>query len=466
MTAPASLPEFIQLLKLHNDISSIHCPVSTDLEMAAICRAVAGSAGGGSALLFEQPEGFTTRVAANLFGSLQRNCLALGVTDMAELGGRFDRLLPEEPVSDFEAISSFLLESAELQRYTPRITDDPPLYQLELPGNSLMKLPFLQNWPGDGAAAGRGRYITLGQVVSSDPAGEELNYGIYRCQIQMEDRLAIHWSETSGAARHYQLYRQQQKPMPIAILLGGPPALTLASAWPLPDTVNELTFAGWMSGNRTPVTCCRHDRRLLVPAEGEIVLEGVVLPDQPVLEGPFGNHTGSYTAATLAVQARLVRICHREGAILPATVVGPPPQEDCFMMAGWERLLELLVGRLIPEVKGVHLPIPWIFKGGAIISVDSSSGRSATETVDMLWQLPWFRNSRLLLLVDHHTVPHDLLKVAWRVIHQADWQKGIITDQTGQRVAIVAAEPAPPPLSDLPEIEALINQRWKEYGLP
>ena len=133
----------------------------------------------------------------------------------------------------------------------------------------------------------------------------------------------------------------------VAISLGGPPALTLAAAWPLPDGLDELTFAGWLAGSPLPVVSCSH-APLLVPAGAELVLEGFAEPDQQLMEGPFGNHTGGYDPAGVAAKVTITRITRRRNPLLPITVVGPPPQEDCWMMLGWERLLAALLSRLVP----------------------------------------------------------------------------------------------------------------------
>ena len=88
--------------------------------------------------------------------------------------------------------------------------------------------------------------------------------------------------------------------------------------------------------------------RLQVPAEAELVIEGFAEPEHyPLMEGPFGNHTGQYDPAGPAVPALpWTRITRRHNPIIPATVVGPPPQEDCWMMLGWERLLAALLPRI------------------------------------------------------------------------------------------------------------------------
>ena len=53
---------------------------------------VSKSPGGGPALLFEKPTGFDMPVAINLYGSMKRMCMALGVTSLDDLAKEIDEL--------------------------------------------------------------------------------------------------------------------------------------------------------------------------------------------------------------------------------------------------------------------------------------------------------------------------------------------------------------------------------------
>src|SRR5690606_9312560 len=83
------------------------------------------------------------------------------------------------------------------------------------------------------------------------------------------------------------------EPFPIAVAIGADPATTLATVTPIPDTLSEYAFAGLLRGEKTEVVECL-DSDLQVPASAEIVLEGVIYPDELAEEGPYGDHTGYY----------------------------------------------------------------------------------------------------------------------------------------------------------------------------
>ena len=82
------LNAFIAALDKERELARITEPVSPDLEICAVTDRVSKSPGGGPALLFERPTGFDMPVAVNLFGSMKRICMALGVTTLDDLAQR------------------------------------------------------------------------------------------------------------------------------------------------------------------------------------------------------------------------------------------------------------------------------------------------------------------------------------------------------------------------------------------
>ncbi len=461
----SSLHEFVARLEHLNELHQVTAPVSTERELAAITRRISAYPQGGPALLFRQPAGYPFPVATNLFGSRRRIRLALGLDRLEDLTDDLRRLLQPATIGGLPDLEVALANQPLLRNCRPVTIPTAPCRDESGTGADLLQFPFLQNWPDDGTGGGTGRYITMGQVFTSLPDGSHPNCGIYRCQIHDAHTLAIRWRSDSGAARHHQAFLAQGQRMPVAIVLGGPPALTLAAAWPLPDGLEELSFACWLRQAPLPVVNCPHGP-LSVPAEADLVIEGFAEPDRPLTEGPFGNHTGRYAPAGPAARITVTRITRRAQPILPATVVGPPPQEDCWMMQGWERLLAAFLPRLIPGVREICLPIAWVFRHSAIIALEDPTAVSVRETVHALWRLPWFARARLLVLVDAAIAPRNLHQVAWRVVNETDWLDDLILDEPGGRLAIDATRRTLDEGLTDPVTEALINHRWKEYQLP
>ena len=461
----SDLHTFIALLESTSELFRI--PVISDplLEIAAITNRVCKQPEGGRALLFEQPKGSAFPVATNLFGSLRRTCLALGVTELQQLTTRMGALLDRIPEFDIARLDRQIAALEEFSRFAPLTA--PPCWSEVMQDPDLTAFPFLQSWPGDGAAEGHPRYITLPQVVTVDPQGSNPNCGLYRGQLRGKRELALRWNAGSGAARHLEQFRHAGRPMPVAIALGGPPATLFSAMLPLPGDLDEMTFAGFLRGAAIEMSECR-SVPLRVPAMAEVVIEDLVDPGKTVMEGPFGNHTGYYSPAGPAALLRVTSISHRPGAIIPATLVGPPPMEDCWMAKAWERLLLALLRRLVPAIAEIHFPPEWVFHQSAMISLEKPQPGMVREIAARLWETPWFSAARLLVFVDADSSAANEREIAWRCINLIDYSDDIFYDSTGQRMALDASGCRLPrqPLRADPATERNVLQRWQEYGIP
>src|SRR3954469_6629593 len=99
------LNDFINTLDKERELARIGEPVSPDLEISAVTDRVSKSPGGGPGLLFERPTGFDMPVAVNLFGSMRRICLALGVQTLDDLAAEIDELAtPKVPTGMLDAL--------------------------------------------------------------------------------------------------------------------------------------------------------------------------------------------------------------------------------------------------------------------------------------------------------------------------------------------------------------------------
>src|SRR5439155_1654731 len=155
--------------------------------------------------------------------------------------------------------------------------------------------------------------------------------------------------------------------MPVAIALGGDPALIYAASAPLPPGIDEMMFAGWLRGSGVEMVRCR-TIDLEVPAQAEIVLEGWVDPSERRVEGPFGDHTGYYSLAREYPVFHLGAVTRRARPIYPTTIVGRPPQEDYWLGKATERLFLPIIRLMLPEVVDINMPAEGIFHNLVIVS--------------------------------------------------------------------------------------------------
>ncbi|MBP1728599.1 MAG: hypothetical protein H6Q56_972, partial [Deltaproteobacteria bacterium] len=359
------LREFLGQLEALGELQTIAAPVSPLLEIAAITDRVCKGAGANRALLFAQVEGSRFRVATNLFGSEKRVAAALGVERLSALTAWFDTLLVASSGGTAAEKLAALPATPAGQAAVPVVTADAAPPQLLDCSEGLAALPLLKSWPLDGQPGHSGRFMTLPLVITAAPDSGGSNCGMYRAAIIDNETLAVCWSSSSGAALHAAAWREHGTPMPVAIALGGPPALTFAATLPLPVGVDEFAFAGMLQGE--PVRVLRCGNGLVVPATAEAVLEGYLLPES-IDSGAFGNHTGSYTPSAPAAAVRITAIRCRPDMILPATVVGRPPMEDCWLARAGGFLLLSLLKIDLPAAVALHTPFAGIFHGAAIIA--------------------------------------------------------------------------------------------------
>lgn len=457
------LRSFIALLTQECQLSHIDVAVDPMLEIAAITDIICKQPDGGNALLFVKPLGSRFSVATNLFGSRRRCAMALGISELQELTNRMTLLLNQVSDCDFQQIHKQISALPDFSAFAPVPGDR--LWNESQGKPDLSLFPFLQNWDGDGAHSGNGRYITLGTFFSTLPNGSSPNCGLYRAQIIARDKLAIRWNHASGAARHLEHYNAMKLPMPVALVLGGDPALLFSAMMPLPGDLDEITFAGFLRNSSQVLAECK-TVPLKVPASAEVVIEGYITPDETFCEGPFGNHTGGYSPAGSAALMRIQQVSFRNKAIIPATVVGPPPMEDCWMQNIWERVLLALLQKLIPQIVEMHIPQAWSFHQSAIISLESPHPGMVRDILTRLWELPWFAQSRILIFVTADISPDHEAVVSWKCTNAINMNRDIIFDTTHTRIALDATGSTTPINSLLRNdtIISLLSRRWQEYG--
>jgi len=475
------LREFVARLETLGGLRRITAPVSRDLEITEIVDRVSKTSGAGNvALLFERVEGSGMPVLVNAFGSEQRIALALGVDRLDELGERVAKLLDARLPGTFGERLRKLGTLIAVARASPRRVDTAPCQEVvETAAPSLAELPVLTCWPGDG-----GRYITLPAVFTRDPVTGARNVGMYRLQVFDDRTLGMHWQTHKGGAEHE--HRATSR-MPVAIALGGDPALIYAASAPLPPGIDEVVFAGWLRGSGLDLVRCRTND-LEVPAQAEVVLEGWVDPTERRLEGPFGDHTGYYSLARDYPVFHLAAITRRARPIYPTTIVGRPPQEDYWLGKATERLFLPIMRLMLPEIVDVNMPAEGVFHNLVIVSIRKRYPGQARKVMYALWGMGLMMLAKTIVVVSEHVNVHDLSEVAWRATGNIDPRRDLVIldgpmddldhaalrHRFGGKLGVDATEKGP--LDDVaqpwPEeirmseaVRERVTRRWKDYGL-
>lgn len=466
------LHDFLAELHRLGALHRVGAEVDPHLEIAAITDRVTKAPAGGPALLFEKVRGGAIPVATNLFGSPQRMAVALGLTTLDELQQRMDELLAPAPGEADTASRAELPRQEELAEFAPVTVEMGRCRDIVDDAVDLTAYPFLTCWPGDGKPDWPGRFITLPLVFTRDPDTGAANCGMYRVPVFDAARAGIHWHAGTGGDLHYRKYRRRQEKMPVAVAVGGDPAAIFAATLPLPEELDEMYLAGFLRRAPLPMVRCQTSD-LLVPADADLVIEGVIDPAEEVSDGAFGNHSGFYQPARHVPLLRVSHVTRRRDCIYPATVVGPPPAEDCFLAKAAERFFLPLFRRRWPEIVDINFPLEWIFHNSAIVSVrDGEKGRGR-ELIKAMWRSELMRRARVIVLVGEDVDVQDLSRVAWRVMNGTDWRSDLIIDDDGVRqprfpwlegrLGIDATRRSAEVLAD-PATVRLVAARWREYG--
>ena len=418
-----NLRAFIGAIDAAGDLRRVGRAVSTRLEITEIADRVMKSPGGGPALLFEKPalEGGRASdipVAVNLFGSASRMALALSVTQLDEVGERISELLNLKVPEGLLAKLAMLPRLAELAKFPPKsMSGRPPCQEVVLRGDDvdLRRFPVPVCWPEDG-----GPYITLPGVITRDPRTGTRNVGMYRIQVTGPRVVAMHWQRHKVGAAHWRAMAERHETMPVAIALGGDPASIYAASAPLPPTIDEFLFAGFL--RKEPVRLAKAvTSDLDVPAEAEIVLEGYVDPGEAlVMEGPFGDHTGFYSLADLYPQVHITAVTMRSEPIWPHTIVGRPPMEDFWLGHATERIFLPLLKLTLPEIVDYHMPAEGIFHNLVFVSIDKQYPGQAYKVMNGLWGQGLMSLAKVIVVVDKDVNVRDPQEAWWVALNNID----------------------------------------------
>ena len=421
-----TLRAFVDALDEAGELARITRPVSLDRELCEIADRVMKQPGGGRALLFEQPVLMSGKrsefpVAINLFGSMRRMATSLGVQDLGEIGARITSLLELKVPEGLVAKLALLPRLLEVGRFPPRVRSGTPPSQEVIwrEGDvDLDRLPLMKCWPEDGGA-----YITFPMVITRDAKRGIRNVGMYRIMQTGKTTLAMHWQRHKVGAAHWREMAERGERMPVCIALGAdPPSMYSASA-PLPPTIDEFLFAGFLRNKPVSlakaVTC-----DLEVPAEADFVLEGHIDPAEAlVTEGPFGDHTGFYSLADLYPQVHVTAITMRKDPIFPCTIVGRPPMEDFYLGHATERIFLPLLKLTIPEIVDYHMPAEGIFHNLVFVAIKKEYPGQAYKVMNALWGQGLMSLAKVLIVVDEWVNVRDTREAWWVALNNIDPQR-------------------------------------------
>jgi len=355
---------------------------------------------------------------------------------------------------------------------------------LRQPNGGLKTLPVPVSTPGYDAAP----YLTATVCITQDPETGVRNMGTYRAGLKATDRLGVRMAARPGGAGgylHWQKYRKLKKPMPIAIVVGCAPVVMFTGPQKLPIDCDEMAVAGGLAG--TPIRVVKAVTvDLHVPADAEIVVEGLIDPELLEPEGPFGESHGHVALEGFNMSMQVTAITRKRSPVWASILSEVTPSESSVMkrVAYEPRYLNYLRDAL--SIKGVrrvvmHEALTNLRK---VMFLQFAAGTPRTE----IWRALHGASSlqadigKYVIAVSEDINPENPDAVFWSLAYRANPiedvqisryrseghgpKSGAPRDDSTMLIDATQKEPDPP--ISLPKREFMEHARtiWEELGLP
>ncbi len=400
------LREWLARVERLGELVRVAEPVDRDEEMSAISYLVAKQQPS-PAVLFERPQGFdASRIGARLLWNILGPSLARVALTLEEPTGT--------PTVELIRRAKDKLKRRIPPREVPR--DKAPVYENSIKGKKvdLNQLPIPRHWPLDG-----GRYAgTADAVITRDPDSGYLNIGTYRMMLQGKAQAGLYLSPGKDARLHITRAWQQGKPIEVAAAWGIDPLFMLVGSQTFPKNVSEYEFAGGIKGEPIPVVRGT-TTDLLLPANAELVIEGVIRPESVKSEGPFGEFPGYYGRPEAGCPlVDITAVHHRTSPILTNALMADYPsceQSGFFSVIRSAKIWDDLDRLGIPGIAGVYAhPAAAGGFGMTVISLEQRHAGHAAQVLALAAQVPGGAYyTKWIIAVDEDIDPTDMDQVIW-----------------------------------------------------
>jgi UbiD family decarboxylase len=472
------LREWIGLLEANGLIRRIDEPVDADEELAAIAY-LATRREGAPALLFETIAGDRsgTRVLTNMLGSSkERYALAVGLD-------------PALSIAEMIAATRDLMQ----RRIKPVAIakGDARVNEVVLRGDEvdLTQFPAPKFWPGDG-----GRYIGTGDItLTRNPDTDRINVGCYRQMLHGPRRVGLYCSPGKHGLIDREAWWARGQPCEVVAAYGIDPVLFMLAAQVFGIKESELDVAGGLMGRGVELTeaeCVS----LPIPANAELVIEGLLHPGDSEEEGPLGEFTGYYgreRAPQPVIEVKAVH--HRRSPILTAALMAKYPSCEIgayYAIMRSARILDNLDRVGVSGIVGAYAhPAAASGWGMVVVSMQQQYAGHAAQVLALTAQCPAAAYyTKWIIAVDEDVDPTDINDVLWALstrCHPAEdldilrntWSTGLDPSQYppelrpyGSKVLINACKPHKH-IEQFPQATLLRQStyaravaRWSELG--
>ena len=482
------LRDFIDLLEQEGELKRIQTKVDPYLEVTEIADRTLRR--GGPALLFENVKGSSLPLLANLFGNTRRIALAMGQEDLEglrDVGKLLAFLREPTPPAGWKDLWQSLPSYKSVLNISPNVKRAAPCQEIVIKEDDidLSMFPIQTCWPGDA-----GPLVTWPLVITKGPEKERQNLGIYRMQLIGPNKLIMRWLSHRGGALDFRDWKLKHpgENFPVSIALGADPATILATVTPVPDSLSEYAFAGLLRGGKTDIVKSQTNE-LQVPASAEIVLEGVIEPDEIADEGPYGDHTGYYNEVEQFPVFTVKRITHRKDPLYHSTYTGRPPDEPAMLGVALNEVFVPLLQKQFPEISDFYLPAEGCSYRMAVVSMKKQYAGHAKRVMMGIWSfLRQFMYTKFIVVVDDDVDIRSWEDVIWAITTRIDpIRDTVLIDNTpidyldfaspvsglGSKMGLDATNKWPgeterqwgTPIEMSTEVKQHVDELWKELGI-
>ncbi|HZQ13495.1 MAG TPA: UbiD family decarboxylase [Pseudolabrys sp.] len=351
-------------------------------------------------------------------------------------------------------------------------------------GGGLASLPVPISTPGFDSAP----YLTATLCVTRDPDNGIQNMGTYRAALKANDRLGVRMASRLGGAGgylHWQKYRKLGQPMPCAIVVGCAPAVLFTGPQKLPVDQDELDVAGGLMGRAVRTVRCK-TVDLVVPADAEIVIEGLIDTDLLEPEGPFGESHGHVALEDFNMSMRVTAITRKRKPVFLSIISQVTPSESSVLKKVAYEPLFLEHLQHVLNVRGIkrvvmHEPLTNLRK---VIFLQFERGTPRTEVWRGMQGAAALQAQcgKLVIAVSEDISPDNADAIFWSLAYRANFMDDVHmapyrSSGHGPKSGRAAVEGTlmidatlkhdMPPLA-LPKEEFMLRAKaiWQELGLP
>jgi UbiD family decarboxylase len=293
---------------------------------------------------------------------------------------------------------------------------------LRTPDGGMKLFPVPISTPGFDSAP----YLTATLCVTKDPVTGIQNIGTYRAALKATDRLVVRMVARAGGAGgflHWQKYQERKAPMPIAIVIGAAPVVMFTGAQKLAIDLDEIGVAGALAGRGVPVAKCA-TVDLDVPADSEIVIEGLIDTDKLEPEAPFGESNGYVALEAFNMPMQVTAITHRRHPVFASIISQVTPSESSLVKKVAYEPLYLAHLKDTLAVRGVrrvilHEPLTNL---RPVIFVQFAAGTARSEVWRGLHGAAAFQPifGKVVIAVSQDIDPSNLDAVLWAIAYRCN----------------------------------------------